>query len=185
MDLKERLLKIYALAQQGVGGEKENAEAILQRALTANNLTIEDLLKGQNYKYRRWFKYSNIAERTLIVQILCKIQNKSMLSVSIASNSKEIGVELTHQETVLASMLVDAYLMAFRKEAKKLQKKQQEEKKLLLTAFIHKHNIFSNQKREGNDSDSVDWRIFRNLYDNMDNVDIRQQLPGHMLENKK
>ena len=122
MELKERLLKIYALAQQGVGGEKENAEAILQRALAENQLTLDDLLKGQNCKYRRWFKYSNIAEQRLIVQILGKIKNINRVPVLIKPKSKEICAELTHQETVLASMLVDVYLMAFRKEAKKLQK---------------------------------------------------------------
>lgn len=185
MDLKERLLKIYALAQQGVGGEKENAEAILQRALAENQLTLDDLLKGQNCKYRRWFKYSNIAEQRLIVQILGKIKNINRVPVLIKPKSKEICAELTHQETVLASMLVDVYLRVFRKEAKKLQKKQKEERKVLVTAFVHKHNIFSNQKQEGRSSTSIDLDIFRDLYDKMENVDIRQQLPGHMLENKK
>ena len=185
MFLKERLLKIYALAQQGVGGEKENAEAILQRALAENNLTIEDLLQEQHCKYRRWFKYSNTSEQRLIVQILGKIQNKNMVTVLIKQKSKEICAELTHQETILACMLVDVYIKAFRKEAKKLQTKQKEERKVLLTAFIHKHDIFSSQKQEGRSSTSIDLDIFLNLYDKMDNLDIRQQLPGRMLENKK
>ena len=158
MFLKERLLKIYALAQQGVGGEKENAEAILQRALAENNLTIEDLLQEQHCKYR---------------------------TVLIKQKSKEICAELTHQETILACMLVDVYIKAFRKEAKKLQTKQKEERKVLLTAFIHKHDIFSSQKQEGKETVSIDLDVFRELYEKMDNVDIRQQLPGRMLENKK
>lgn len=185
MSLKERLLKIYALAQQGVGGEKKNAEIILQRALTENNLTIEDLLKEQICTYRRWFKYSNIAEQRLIVQILAKIQNIHKVPVFIKPRSKEIGADLSPQETVLACMLVEVYINAFRKESKKLQKRQKEERKILFTAFIHKHHIFSNQKQEGRSSTSIDWDIFRDLYDKMENVDVRQQLPGYMLENKK
>lgn len=61
MSLKERLLKLYALAQRGVGGEKENAEKILKQLLLENGMSIEDLERSENTKRERgdkWILYT-------------------------------------------------------------------------------------------------------------------------------
>ncbi len=42
-DQKERLKKLYALAMRGVGGEKETAQAILDKLLKKYAMTIDDL----------------------------------------------------------------------------------------------------------------------------------------------
>lgn len=40
---KERLKKLYALALRGVGGEKEQAQAILDKLLKKYAMTLDDL----------------------------------------------------------------------------------------------------------------------------------------------
>ena len=40
---KERLKKLQALAERGVGGEKETAQRKLEQLLKANSLTLDDL----------------------------------------------------------------------------------------------------------------------------------------------
>lgn len=55
MNAKDLILKVAALAQQGVGGEKTNAEALLNRLLKANNMTMADLEAAKNQKRERMF----------------------------------------------------------------------------------------------------------------------------------
>ncbi len=42
-DQKERLKKLYALAMRGVGGEKETAQAILEKLLKKYAVSLDEL----------------------------------------------------------------------------------------------------------------------------------------------
>ena len=67
MNLKERLLTLYALSQRGVGGERENAEQILNRTLKSHNMTLEEFLTF-NASYRKNHKRSRCGFRVILAR---------------------------------------------------------------------------------------------------------------------
>lgn len=81
MNGKELILKVAALAQQGVVGEKTNAEALLNRLLKANNMTLEDLESAKNSKRERMFFIGKPYFKSLLAQIICKVLNVSNYSI--------------------------------------------------------------------------------------------------------
>lgn len=60
-ELLARLNKIKALADRGVGGEKENAEALLSRLLKKYNVKEEDLILDtpSEHEFRFWGQYGD------------------------------------------------------------------------------------------------------------------------------
>ena len=72
MNAKDLILKVAALAQQGVGGEKTNAEALLNRLLKANNMTLADLEAAKNPKRERIFLLENRIEKNCLGKLFVK-----------------------------------------------------------------------------------------------------------------
>lgn len=67
-EIRNRLAKIKALADRGVGGEKENAEALLARLLAKYNIQESDLLDDVVESHE--FSYYGIKGRELFNQIV-------------------------------------------------------------------------------------------------------------------
>jgi len=188
MNLKERLLTLYALSQQGVGGERENAEKILNRTLKSHNITLEDFLNEQAEKQLYWFRIESKQEGDLLAQVIGKITNaRGAVSVSyLRSQKKSIGFHLTRGEIIAATMLWEIYAKAFRAEKRKLKQKHNKENKYLLLSFIYKHNIFSSQKNpEKKSSDNLDFGLIASQANDMDDVKVHPELPGRLLDSTK
>lgn len=187
MNAKELILKVAALAQQGVGGEKENAEALLHRLLKANNMTLEDLESAKNSKRERIFFIGKPYFKSLLAQIIFKVLNVNNYSITDYKLLKTIGVNLTDGEFVRVSMLFEIYSAALQRERQRLMKRQEEERKILFTAFIHKHELYSNQPNKNKKTALSEDEISKILQAmrNLENVQVCEELPGHMLEVKK
>ena len=69
-ELLQRLERVKALAERGVGGEKENAEALLNRLMAKYGISEEDIEDTAERDY--FIRYHNFWERKLIVQIAYK-----------------------------------------------------------------------------------------------------------------
>ena len=59
-ELLEKISKIKALAEWGVGGEKEVAQKLLQRLMEENNITDEDI-SSEVIKVREFWYEKNIS----------------------------------------------------------------------------------------------------------------------------
>lgn len=186
MNDKELILKVAALAQQGVGGEKTNAEAMLHRLLKSNNMTLEDLESAKNSKRERMFFIGKPYFKSLLAQIIFKVLNVNNYSITDYKLLKKIGVNLTDGEFVRVSMLFEIYSAALQRERQRLIKRHAEERKILFTAFIHKHELYSNQpnknKKTALSEDEIS-KILQAMRD-LENVPVREELPGHLLEVK-
>ena len=174
--IKEHLLKIYRLTQQGVGGEKENANRILERTLRKHNLKLEDLLQQETVT-EKWFDFKSNAQRYLIIQIIGTVRQESKVAYMQGRHTlaHKVGFRLTNIQIVMADMLVAAYVPALANE----------ERKHLLVAFLAKHNLLS-KAGPGEKDSLMDYDIDEILRQarRMDSVTVRQQLPGYMLEEK-
>jgi len=61
--LKEKLIKLLKLAEQGAGGEKVNAQNILENLLKKHGFSISDINDESNDFYS--FKYKNNLEKNV------------------------------------------------------------------------------------------------------------------------
>ncbi|MDD6173448.1 MAG: hypothetical protein PUB86_04080 [Elusimicrobia bacterium] len=186
MLIKERLLKLYALAQRGVGGEKENAEKILNRLLLENGMSIEDLERTENTKKDRCFVCKDDAHYTVLTHIIGKVINQTTIVGHHSRRTKNYYFELTDREYITVSMLWDIYGKAFLQQKKELKKKLREEAKNLTIAFVLKYNLLPEKQSTSNGSGKkYDMDEILRIMAGMPDIEIKQELPGRMLEVKK
>jgi len=122
--LKDKLMKLYALSKQGIGGEKVNAEMFLHKLLDKHGLTIKDI--DSEIPKKRYFEYKTKAKEKLIVQILVKVLNKG--EVYSIEGFKEVMAKLTDYQYVF-------HLDKFEKEKKEFLSD-------FTRAYIQKHRLF-------------------------------------------
>lgn len=81
MSNKEELLKkIKALADRGVDGERENAQAILYRLMEQYGISEAEI--EEDRRETAWFSYSQETERRLLNQIIYMVTGKSAFPAS-------------------------------------------------------------------------------------------------------
>jgi hypothetical protein len=68
--LKKRLLVLLALSEQGVGGERENADVILTKLLRKHGLTMADIDDRSQARERVRWKFSGDEERTILAGLI-------------------------------------------------------------------------------------------------------------------
>lgn len=110
--LQAKLRKLEALAERGVGGEKENARRMLVKLLARHGLTIHDL----DVETRKivWFTYADAFERRLASQILSKVLDDTNISAWRKGRHKQIGFELTPSEAIEFELHYEALKNALR-----------------------------------------------------------------------
>ena len=74
MNKKELLRKLRALAERGVGGERQNAQKKLDELIKKYNISDEELEDEVAELYH--FKYRGKRESALLVQIMYKVCDK-------------------------------------------------------------------------------------------------------------
>jgi len=184
MTIKERLIALYNLSQQGIGGERENAEEILQRSLKLHNLSMEDLLNNEDERVLYWYSVKDKSEQQLVKHIIGKIINSN--TVSYFLSGKQIGFKLTRAELISASMLCDLYVKAFRMEKQKIIKRHKKELEHIIVSFVLKHDIFP--KKENPESNKAskkkeyDPELIIKQMANMEDVQVYPQLMNKQIE---
>ena len=134
--IKERLLKMYRLATDGVDGEKETAQKILEANLAKYGLTMDDLVESDGEKKTYWFTAKDKYQRMLLGQIYCVFvcKTKQYSTYTRTDRKYDVGLEMTEVEAAELNMIYDFYLNLWKKELEK-------QKEILLLAFINKHDI--------------------------------------------
>lgn len=132
---KELLKKLQALAERGVGGEKETAERKLRELM--KKYGIDEINFSEDKLEEFEFKYSNPQEEQLIRQLFFRMFGKDWRSKSYTyrcgKGSRSIrGVECTEAEGLQLQIEYEFYKQLW-----------QEEMGLFWSAFIQKHRIFS------------------------------------------
>ena len=115
--LKTKLLKLQALAEQGVDGEAVNAKDILDKLLKKHKIDINSLIdeeKVNNY----FFKYESKFERELLFRIYTKVKNlyvNEPIKYLKKGKDRKIGFTLTDYEFVEFEILRSAYFKSWKK----------------------------------------------------------------------
>lgn len=131
-NIKERLRKIYALAIQGVDGEREVATAQLKSLMKKYGLSVGDITGQERKNYR--FKIPKAHdEQEIFWQVVLHYLNKDRISYT--RSRYDVNLELTKEEYIDISGMLDFYLREYRKD-------KEEQLKVFSLAFIQKNNLF-------------------------------------------
>ncbi|MCW6598705.1 hypothetical protein [Yersinia ruckeri] len=138
-----KLRKIYELALNGVGGEKENAERLLTKLLRKHEMTIDHLAEEFEPVYEYYFPFKDEFERILLGQVICKVCDSHTYSYRSYNKRKSIFIEVTPSQFFEIDMLYGLYKTAW---AKELQ--------ATISAFISVNEIFPESENPNPREDS-------------------------------
>ncbi len=127
----EKLMKLYRLAQRGVGGEQANAERMLYNALKRAGMTLDELLGADEEPVEASFMYSTKFERMLLFQIVGKVLNSTSVSYRKVKRGPVI-FDLSPSQAVEVQLMFDVYKRAWAKELEHT-----------LSAFIATNDIYA------------------------------------------
>ena len=128
----ELLKKIKALAECGVGGERETAQTILSRLMKQYKITETDLEEEQ--REISWFTYKEESERKLLNQIIYMVTGSPAFGcVGTYTNRKrkKLGAECTIAERLEIEANYEFFKVAMQKELE-----------IFYEAFANKNNLF-------------------------------------------
>lgn len=132
----EKLRKIKALAENGVGGEMIAAQEALDRLLKEHGLTLEDISDEQRNDYE--FKYSNERKMALMMQVLVHLfgsKSHVFRTGRFAKKGKVVFLEMTKLEYIDFKNMWEYY----RREWKKYMEKGLKE---MLSAYVLKFDLY-------------------------------------------
>lgn len=135
---KERLKKLYALAMRGVGGEKQTAQAILEKLLKKYAVSLDDLDEDIVSEYQ--LEYHGEDQERLLKQTVYKVTDNENAFYSLYWTRGEecqtiLGVQCTAAQKLEIEFLFDFYTRVWEKE-----------REALFHAFVQKHKIFGKLK---------------------------------------
>ena len=112
----QRIKKLQALAERGVGGEKETAEKMLQRMLEKNGIRSLDELQSEEYEYVL-FPYNGKYEKKLLMQCIYKVLTAAGDRTYYRTRGKrqKLGIYCTKAQKIEIQMEFDFYRKVFLK----------------------------------------------------------------------
>lgn len=127
-----RMKKLKALAERGIGGEKENAQFLLEKLCAKYDITPESL-GTEETKQLRWFRYRKGKHfRKLLAQCMFQVAGKgSKTYVHTASRKRELATDCTAAEAVEIELNYEFYANALQVEITRLTE-----------MFIQKNSLF-------------------------------------------
>lgn len=143
---KELLKKIKALADRGYGGEKENAQAILERLMAKHGISEADL-EADKIK-THWFRYREELDKWLLGQIIYMVTGKVPFGCKGRYTNrprKERGIDCTEAER----MEIEANYEFFKAH-------MQKELELFRAAFANKNRLFPDKTQEDTEEEPFD-----------------------------
>ena len=130
--LLQKIKRVQALAERGVGGEKDSAAALLEMLMARYDITEADI--SAEREELAWFRYKTELERRLLCQIIYSITGK-VASGCVGAHSgrkrKQVGVHCTAAERLEIEISFEFYNAALQQELERFY-----------SAFLHKNGIF-------------------------------------------
>ena len=129
------LQKLKALANKGIGGEKQNAERMLNSLMAKYNISEAELSEDKIIEAN--FTYHGEAQKTILVQIIYIVTNKKdnvYEYINTRTGRKRrtvIAADVTAAQKIEIEFLFDFYINQYEKE-----------QDAFLKAFIYKHELY-------------------------------------------
>lgn len=174
-NINPKLLKVVALAKQGVGGERTNAIKAVRRICATEGLNFDDVMNASDEReYTLDIAWRNKAEEDILAQVCFKFAVPDGGDLSFNKYRKCFFYTTTPGRHIETTHAAAVYLAAFRKERKRILND-------LTAAFIYKHNIVRPRAKDAppqemskEDREAAARQI--NLMSNLEDVSIRKAL---------
>lgn len=200
----ERLLKLYALAMRGEGGEAENARRFLNDLMKKAGVTLSDVERAakSNGAGEEKLLYTFNPERyapgleNVVSQLVFSfgLREERFLNIGVYrrpgfSRKKQIIAELNRAEYALLMVFFKPCCEAYFKTYKNMLERHRRERRDLADGFIEHNDLYDNRpiprpespkQEEPYTPPSVDWRDMEDFSHEHDRVleDSRLQLEG-------
>lgn len=170
--IRERIRKLYKLVEQDVGGEKENAQKILDKLLAKHGITLSEII-DDDHEEEFVIKFKGVFEKRLLTQIIGKIRNRKTLGYF---NKDKLHFDATKMEYAEILTLFSVYKNALLREFEDL-----------FTAFIHRQDIFpatkDNEQEKKDDRPKTPkererLRKLASIMSTMDEVNVYEAIEG-------
>lgn len=134
-----RIKKLQALAERGVGGEKETAQRMLDKMLKENGITTLKELENEEYEYTL-FSYNGKHEIKLLRQCMYKVMGADSDRTPYRTKGKrqKLGIYCTPSQKIEIELEFDFYRNVF-----------YEELQTFMDAFIQAQGIFPPDAPQG------------------------------------
>lgn len=125
--IKRRMRKLLALAERGVGGEKDNANRMLKKLMLKHDITADSLISEN--KKRHWFKHGTYPQKRLLVAIICSVCDTQEC---LKRGRFTLGIDCTEYQRAQIELQWSVYKSALKEQIQ-----------AMVTAFIWKNEIRS------------------------------------------
>ena len=132
-DVRTRLLKVLRLAQEGVGGERENAAVLLEKLLRKHAMTMADLEGAERAATRVWLPASDSDESTVLSQVAISLFGTER-KLWRQTGRFDLAIDVTPSEHAALTIAWDVYRAAFA-----------EARHALVLGFCLKHSLFASE----------------------------------------
>lgn len=137
--LLQKIKRVQALAERGVGGEKDSAAALLETLMARYDITEADI--SAEREELAWFRYKTELERRLLCQIIYSITGKAAsgcVGANTGRTRKKVGIECTAAERLEIEISFEFFNAAMGAELERFY-----------TAFVNKNRIFPPPNKAG------------------------------------
>ncbi len=118
--IKQKLQKILRLAREGVGGEKVNAQSMLDRLLKKHGMSMADIEDTSQEVSLHEFKYKSALEAELLYQLCYSFLQTNRLKFSKPPYQKNrVWIEMTRSQAAEVTFLFSMYCAELKKEMRK------------------------------------------------------------------
>lgn len=165
--LDDLLRKLKALADQGVGGEKTNAQHMLQKLMARHGISSEALEEAQVKKHR--IEVSEKYQVGVLSQCILKVMGKNYPIYEVGSSD---GKQYTSWECTLAQFIeVKAYYDFY-------YPLWEQEVKAFYFAFVQKHQIlpFNASQMSSSEMDPAEVKKMMDMQRGMDDKNFQKQI---------
>ena len=165
--IKQRIMKLVALAKKGVGGERVNAQSMLNKLLKQHNISLEELDNESQPLELFEFYYNGEFELRLLFQVMSQVLATSDIEYFRTPRARtKIKVEMTKAQKIEVDTAFEVYSKGLVKELDRC-----------LNAFIQKNAIFPLQDNFSNTNntsleDSLSQEELDAIYKMMQGINI-------------
>lgn len=152
----ERLTRLKALAERGIGGEKENAAMLLNKLCLKYGLSLDEIESSDEVTIR-WFKHkSGKMYGQLLSQCMAKTVGTGKSRYQRThSRANLLGIECTVAQSIEIELDYDLYSKALEKDIERL-----------FDMFIQKNDIFppdGEVSKSGKQWTEEDFMLYRSI----------------------
>jgi len=165
--VNELLAKLKALAEQGVGGEKENAAAKLEQLMAKHGIT-PDQLESEEVK-QQYITQENRYDSRVITQCVVKVMGPTQVySADHKDGRKVVMWESTDVQYLEIKALTEFYRALWAEEVD-----------FFFFTFVQKHRLLPPNAPVGEATNSKDIEKMRNMAKAMEDRQYHKQLKSH------